>query len=120
MALRVSLKGQTLSGSSKTSRQPDLSISAGYAGPHKLAGYCTSAHGRFCVPTLVAHFLMLRRRSDCSVANQRLPVSRVHCRLCRTLALARQIGKKRRLAELVVTGQKKGVIDGLQQDVQVL
>jgi hypothetical protein len=37
--------------------------------------------------------------------------------LLRRFALLRQVGKKGRLRELVVTGQKKGVIDGLQQDV---
>ena len=33
--------------------------------------------------------------------------------------LVRQIGKKGRLTELVVTGQKKGVVDRLEQDVQI-
>jgi hypothetical protein len=38
----------------------------------------------------------------------------------RILALPRRVGKKRYLTELVATGQKKGVIDGLEQYVQVL
>jgi|HubBroStandDraft_3_1064219.scaffolds.fasta_scaffold1421313_1 hypothetical protein len=33
----------------------------------------------------------------------------------RILALPRRVGKKRYLTELVATGQKKGVIDGLEQ-----
>ncbi len=37
-----------------------------------------------------------------------------------TFSLRRQVGKKCRLAKLVVTGQQKGVIDCLQQDVPVL
>jgi hypothetical protein len=40
--------------------------------------------------------------------------------LLRTFALPRQVGKKRRLADLVATGQKKGVTDGFQQNVWVL
>lgn len=38
----------------------------------------------------------------------------------RTLALSNRVGKKRHFAELVATRQKKGIIDGLQQNVQVL
>jgi len=37
-----------------------------------------------------------------------------------TLALPRRVGKKPYLTELVATGQKKGVIDGLEQYVEVL
>jgi len=33
----------------------------------------------------------------------------------RILALPRRVGKKRYLTELVATGQKKSVIDGLEQ-----
>ena len=35
------------------------------------------------------------------------------------LALHRQVGEKCSLTELIVAGQKKSVIDGLQQNVQV-
>ena len=38
----------------------------------------------------------------------------------RILALPRRVGKKPYLTELVATGQKKGVIDGLEQYVEVL
>ena len=39
---------------------------------------------------------------------------RVHAFYPEWLTLARQIGKKCRLPELVVTGQKKGIVDSLQ------
>jgi hypothetical protein len=103
--LRLLQYGDDLFFAESTPHDPTLSL----AGHPKWRSHISNRNAPGPFIDYLAKLVLLRARS--------VEIWIEFIAVTRTLALPRQVGKKRRLAELVVAGQKEGVIDCLQQDV---